>query len=173
MQESAKTRAAKMNKMNKKAMSIPIVLLVILTLILIVTSLFYFNIKQKDVKETMMIPDEIDKVYIKQVQLNYYLDDIFDRSTKDFELGDGKQAFIENYTKELSRYKVNGNWIMDELGQVESQIVENNVELNETAIILKLSLEILGEKEIDGKEVINIKYNYDRKFEKVFKLENI
>jgi len=160
-------------KMNKKAMSIPILLLLILTLVLIVTTLFYFNIKQKDVKDTILIPDEVDRVYVKGIQINYYLQDIFDNSVKDFKFEDGKQVFIGNFKKELERYKKDESFIMNELSQVENQIVEDNIELNEEKVVLNLYLEILGGKEIDGKKVINIKYNYDKKFEKVFKLENV
>ena len=63
---------------NKRAMSIPIVLLVILTLVLITVSLFYFVIKEKGIEETMLVIGVIDSVYIEEAQLNYYLKEIFD-----------------------------------------------------------------------------------------------
>jgi hypothetical protein len=115
----------------------------------------------------MLIPEAIDNVYAGQVQLNYYLYEIFINSTENFDFNAGKQAFIGNYTKELNRYKINGIWIMDELGQVENQIIENNIELNETTLRLNLNFNLAGSGKIDDIEVISVKYNYQRYFEKI------
>lgn len=146
---------------NKKAMSIPIVLLVILTLVLITTSLFYFNIKQKNVKETIRIPDEIDRVYVNELQLNYYLQEIFDNATNNFKFEDGKQEFINNFKNELDKYD-----ILENKEDIKLQIVDENIELTPDKISLTLNIKLNGKQEIDGKEVINVKYEYKKGFEK-------
>ena len=148
-------------KMNKKAMSIPIVLLVILTLILITVSLFYFNIKQKNVKETITIPNEIDRVYASELQLNYHLQEIFDNATRNFKFEDGKQKFIDDFKIRLEKYD-----FIENKEEIKLQIVDENIELILDKITLTLNIGLSKKQEVDGKEIINIEHNYEKSFEK-------
>ena len=96
--------------MNKKAVSISILLLVVSVLILSITSLSYLSIKNKDIKKTFGVSSEIDKLYLKESLLNFYLDDIFEKSARDFNYVNGKRVFIDNFMRELENYKdKNGN----------------------------------------------------------------
>ncbi len=150
---------------NKKAVSIPILILVLSALVLITTSLFYFNIKARDIEKTVKIHSEIDKIYLKEALLNFYLEEIFDKSIGT----DNKQGFIENFKKELNNYKDKyGNYPIEELKQVENKIVEENIELNEDKLILKFDLE-LKQYYLSEKQNIIFSYNYKKEFQKVFK----
>lgn len=155
--------------MNKKAVSISILLLVISSLILSITSLSYLSIKNKDVKRTIGVSGEIDKLYLKESLLNFYLEDIFEKAVKDFNYLNGKRAFIDNFRKELERYKdKNGLYPINELKQVEN-ISEENLELSENRLGLKLNLE-LKEVYVDNYDEGGVfTYNYEKDFEKVFK----
>ncbi len=154
--------------MNKKAVSISILLLVVSVLILSITSLSYLSIKNKDIKKTFGVSSEIDKLYLKESLLNFYLDDIFEKSARDFNYVNGKRVFIDNFMRELENYKdKNGNYPIEELKQAES-ISEERLELSENKLILNLKLE-LKEVYVNNDESGVFTYNYEKRFEKVFK----
>ncbi|MEK6830940.1 MAG: hypothetical protein AABX77_02830 [Nanoarchaeota archaeon] len=162
-----------LSKMNKKAISISILLLVISSLILSILSLAYFMTKNNDIKRTISFSNGIDEVYLKEDLLNFYLQDIFDKAVRDLEAildsVDSGQAFINSFKKELNDYKdKNGNYPMKELQQAENQISEENVELTDNKLVLKLHLEI-KKSYISGEEGGTFTYNYEKQFEKVFK----
>lgn len=155
--------------MNKKAVSISILLLVISSLILSITSLSYFSIKNRDIKKTIGVSNEIDKLYLKESLLSFYLDDVFEKTVKDFNYVNGKQVFIDNFKKELEKYKdKNGLYPMTELKQAES-ISEENLELLNDKLVLRLKLELkeVYVKEYDESGIFI--YSYEKEFEKVFK----
>lgn len=152
--------------MNKKAISISISLLVLSTLILSVLSLYYFYIKDKKISNFYI--GDINKIYEKQELLDFYLGDIFDKSSKDFSFEQGKREFLNKFKKELDNYKdKNELYPLEALRQAE-QVNENNIELNENKLILKLELK-LNQAYASKTEYYSINYNYKKNFEKVFK----
>lgn len=155
-----------MIKRNKKAMSIPIVLLVLLTLILITTSLFYFNIKQKNVKETMMIPDEIDRIYVKELQLNYYLQDIFDKAFEGITAENSQEQLIDNFKRELARYKVNDKFIVPEFSQIELQINREHITFENGKAIARFDIVLENKVTAKDKIIFSAVYAYEKTFEK-------
>jgi len=160
---------------NKKAgMSIPIVVLVIFTLVLTLVTLAYFSTRDETDKKTLIVPGIIDGVYLEEAQLNYLLEDIFNKASKDLKFEDGKEVFINNFKKELERYKSEGEgYSIEGLEQVHKQINDEilmgeGLELNEEKITLKLGIELFAGN-INEKEDIKINYKYEKEFEKVFK----
>lgn len=154
------------NKMKgKKAMSISIALLVVLTLVLTSVSLFYFNSKQKTNAETIALSSVIDEVYIRGALVNYYVQDILEKSVEDFYYENGTQVFIDNFLSELGKYKnENGIYIVKDLEQIENQLIEENIDLNSSDVVLSLKIKLIG-----SREKISIEHNYKKDFKKVFK----
>jgi len=152
-----------MLKLNKKAdMSIPIVLLVLLTLVLTSFSLYSFVLREKNIKETMQVPLIIDIVYIEEAELNYYLQDIFDRS-----VSLNSVEFINNFENELAKYKgEDGIYLNKWLEQVEGQA--ENVEIDDGRISLVLDIEMKGRQTVGKQDVMGLDYNYKKVFEKNF-----
>mgnify|MGYP001595905303 FL=1 len=162
--------------MNKKAVSISILLLVVSSLILSITSLSYFSIKNRDIKKTIGVSSEIDKLYLKESLLNFYLRDVFEKAVMESSISSdietSKNVFIDNFRKELEKYKdKNGLYPMTELKQAES-IGEESLELSEDKLVLRLNLELkeVYVKEYDENGVFI--YDYEKEFEKVFNKTN-
>ena len=152
-----------MRKMNKKAVSIPVLIFFVLTIVLLFTSLVYFSLEQKSVDKAVSTTDDLDKVYIEESKLNFYLQDIFDKSVKDFKIEQGKTVFINYYLEELSKYNSDG-WYDENLKQVKDQINEGNIVIDGKRLVLVLNIAI----NVDGKDVKG-SYKYEKRFEKVFK----
>jgi len=156
---------------NKKAISIPIVLLVIFTIIITSTSLFYFVISKKDFSTRLIIPNTIDSIYLEETYLDYYLNEIFERSINDFSKINGKEVFIENFKSNLIEYKdKNGNYVLKSLREVEVSLDSEDVILTGESLVLNIDILISESKEIEGYEVLYVSYNYENSLEKVFKV---
>lgn len=149
-------------RVNRKAMSISIVLLVILTLILVTLSIGYFIVSQNKVSEILTVPSAIDSVYADSIFFNFYLDTIFDRASKDFQFKDGKGKFIEKFNEEISK-TVFYSYYDNEISY--SSISEDKTELSENK--LALSLDITISYKFNDKKGIGIEYNYKKIFEKI------
>ena len=159
-------------KLNKKAMSIPIVLLVILTLILVTVNITYFILREGGIQKTINVPSAMDSLYVKEAQINYRLQDVFDKATEDFKVKEGKEVFIENFKTELGKYKRDWDFIVV-LDDVESQLTEDNINLTNKSLVLKLDIQLGMTHLIKGREVLDINYFYIKKFEKIFKVESV
>jgi len=159
--------------MNKKAVSLPILLLVITSLVLSIISLTYFIIKENNVHEIISISSQLDQIYLNELLLNFYVQDVFDNSVVGINPNSGKQAFIDNFRGELVNYKdKNSRYPVDELALVELKILEDNiidsVELNEEKLIFRLPLTIRTGY-TSAEDDISLSYDYIKEFEKVFK----
>ena len=153
-------------KWDKRAMSISIVLLVIMVFVIIGICLVYFILNERATGATIHIPDRIESLYARENYLNFYLQDIFEKSSKDFRYEEGASSFIEKFKNNLNDYKdKNGSYLIGGLYQVEMQINnESSVELTKDKLMLTLNL-ILEDKSEEG---ISVKYSYKKVFEKNF-----
>jgi len=152
-------------KFDKRAMSISIVLLVIMVIVTIGICLAYFILYTIGTGNTIHISDSIDSIYVRENYLNFYINDIFEKSTQNFKISDGKAKFIENFKNNLNGYKdVNGNYVVSDLGQVEAQVNEGNVNLDNNMISISLNLVLIGVNE-NG---VVVKYGYNYLIQKDF-----
>lgn len=144
----------------KKAVSISILYLVIsaFVLSLMALTIFYFN--DKKIADIMRVPDSIDLIYIKQRQLDYNLQEVFENAVKDFEYEDGKIDFIDRFKKELGKYKDK------EFRLIEAKVSEENIELTEEKLVFNLRLE-LELKDFFYDEFIDVKFPYSKNFIKL------
>ena len=166
-----------LNKKNKKGISIVIVFLVLTTLLLTSIALYQFITENKNRQLTLEVPNSINSIYLKEDYLDYYLEDIFEKSTKDLSYSQGKEVFIENFRNNLEGYKdKEGRYILEELAIVERELNNFEVELDENKIALNVDITIadsynLLAEPVDNQngEIISVSYNYKKRFEKVFK----
>jgi len=84
------TKLKSLNKMNKKvwgtkAVSISIILLVLVSLMLGIVGLAFFYLQKGETERVIGIPGKMDNLYLKEMWLNFYLQDVFDKSVKDLE----------------------------------------------------------------------------------------
>jgi len=141
--------------LDKRGVSIPIAIFVVLMVILITTSLFYFSTREKNLNEVLDDVLVLDNFKLKVAFLDYYLENVFEKSVE--RAGGGYESFINAYFDELENYKVDGVYLVAELEQVENQI--SNLEIVEGKFVLELELEMVQDGEM------NIRYNYVRVFE--------
>jgi hypothetical protein len=163
------------NKNNKKAMSISITLLVMFTLLIVFVTLAIFITKTKSLKQDLEVSGTLDSVYLNETMINYYVNDIIEKSVNDFNIDSGKQVFIDNLKKELEKYKdSNGIYYVSELEQIEPQIKEENLGLTQgldgdiRRVFLTLDLSLTKIEKKDSSQLMKIEYNYTKSFSKDF-----
>jgi hypothetical protein len=161
----------KVRVMNKKAMSISIILLVILTLILVTVNITYFLLRERNIQKTINMPAELEALHIKEAQINYRLQNIFDRATEDFKAKQGKGVFIKDFKKESERYRTEVP-LVDIMDQVDRQLAVENIKITNQSLIFELDITLNMAKWVDEKLVFDVEYTYTKKFEKVFKVKS-
>ncbi|MEK6859882.1 MAG: hypothetical protein AABX54_03635 [Nanoarchaeota archaeon] len=146
---------------NKKA-NIPITLLVLMTLVLTVYALYSFNTHMNKVSAEIKDSRFLDYIYARENEINFYVSDMIEMAA--LKSSEDKSLFIDNFRKELFKYKKNESFIFEELNQVEAQINNENVEMNDKEVSINLSIKI--EKKFQDKFIIS--YLYKKKFVKNF-----
>ncbi|MFA5173961.1 MAG: hypothetical protein WC438_02145 [Candidatus Pacearchaeota archaeon] len=109
---------------NKKAMSLSVVLLVIMTLILVIISLVYFEIRDEKLNQQIKLGN-LDRVYAKEQEINFYLNEIMssDNFQREFvKYRDNLEPALDNV-----RYTINGNEVVFDVLIQESN---DNIEVN-------------------------------------------
>lgn len=154
-----------MHTKNKRA-NIPITLLVLMALVLTLAALYSFNTHANRVSAEIKDSRFLDYIYSKENEINFYINDIVEKAAvKTVAINpDTKSLFMDNFKKELLKYKKNETFAPEELSQVEQQINLNNIEINDREVSINLSIKI--EKKFQDKFIIS--YLYNKKFSKGF-----
>ena len=156
----------KIRKMNKRAASIPIMILAFCTVALSLLSIGFFLVKQTDMQEIFDISKEIDKAHYEKLVLDFYLQDIFNKASKRFDRNKGKAGFIEAFKKELRDYKdENGLYPVNALARVELRVLKNDI-IDYVDISDEISFKLNFDFKVND-DMVNrllIKYNYDKTF---------
>ena len=156
--------------MNRKAVSMVILFLVVVTIVLCVLSLYYMLIEERKIDKTFQNSDFIDKVYFKKMQLDYALQSIFDVAVLGFKFSDGKNVFIGRFKEELINYQLDdGGYVIEGLEVVEGQLVEENIELSEKKLVLNLNLSVENQEVGLDYRFVSVDYSYESNLQKVFK----
>jgi hypothetical protein len=147
---------------NKKA-DVAITLLVLMAVVLAGATLFVFNINQGKIETKIENYAFLNSVYLKENQMDFYINDILDEVIKNFDINEGKDKFIEKFKIELEKYKQKGgNYTIKELKEVNEQADNLIFDSIKKKIILNLDIRI-DEKPIQD---MNIVYAYKKTFEK-------
>lgn len=99
----------------------------------------------------------IGKIYVVSDSINYYISDII----SSFDAAD-ESEFIAGFSQGLSRYKTNGEYIIPQLAQVESQLDLGHVIILDGKILFTPTIKIEGE----ASKGVYASYTYTKSFEK-------
>lgn len=152
------------NTKNKRA-NIPITLLVLMALVLTLAALYSFNTHVSRVSGEVKDSRFLDYIYSKENEVNFYINDIMEKAiAKTGTINpNAKSLFIDNFKRELLKYKKNQTLVPEELNQIEQQINMENIDINDKKISINLNIKI--EKKFQDKFIIS--YLYNKKFLKV------
>ena len=162
--DAGKKFSNKMNKKNKKA-DIAITMLVLMTLLLAGATLFIFEIYHGKVETNIQDYAFLNSVYLKENQMDFYINNVLDEVIKDFDINTGKDKFIQEFKLELGKYKdKDGKYFIEELGKVEEQVQTDRFVFDSVNKKIILNLDIrLDEK---PNEKVKVAYAYTKTFEK-------
>ena len=147
---------------NKKA-DISVLLLVLMTLILVISALFIFNLNSKKTTAKIIEYNSLNDIYSREKEINFYINDIMERVGSRIDKNKNiKAEFIKNFKKELERYKNEDVFYIKELEQLDSQLISNNVEYADKTI--KINFNIHLEKRFEN---IIIIYSYKKEFSRI------
>lgn len=153
-------------QMNKKSVSLPIVILVISMMVLLIFSLIIFYNREKEFKETIKLPEALDKFYVQKILIESNLEGVFESASDNFV---SKEKFIEKFKERLVFYENSeGKYILNGFDGIKEQIIEENVELSQEKLVLKLNV-FLEDNFIEEGYEVNMKYSYELALEKLFK----
>lgn len=165
--------------MNKKAMSLGITLLVMLTVLVLGAAIFTFLTQQNNITQNFHSAASLEKVYAREQILNFYVQNIIDRAALLSELK-SKEEFILALQKEAEKYRVFNSSdkniyipsqieqfdMLPELEQFEKQISADNIEIDGNHAKMRTEFLITGAiQDESGSDVLNVQYNYQRVFE--------
>lgn len=146
---------------NKKGMELAIPFLVLMTIILVTSTLFVFNLNSKSVGTKIGDYGLLDDINIKEKQINFYINDVVENTISEIQKGkDVKTQFIENFNKELNKYKNGEIFYVKELEQLQSQLNTDKIKIEDKKISIVFKIEI-GEEFPDKMTVI---YSYEKEF---------
>tara|TARA_Y100000310_G_C20247633_1_gene607577 strand:- start:119 stop:598 length:480 start_codon:yes stop_codon:yes gene_type:complete len=95
---------------NKKATSVSIVVLVVLTLLLVSITLFYFVVEKRDTSREVAGVAEFNRIYEKEKLLDFHVQEVIDRgargATSDLDFIANAQIAIDSYIKENNELSV-------------------------------------------------------------------
>ena len=149
-------------RLNKKAMAIPIGILTVLIILLITYTSYYVLAREKDIRGEIDV-SVMDKLHVSELELNFILENIFDKVSEDSLIEEGESVFIDRFLEELEGYKVDGVHFTNGLQEVEDEIGES-VELIdvEDKIILRVDVVL-----VESNGGVEAGYNYRKVFERV------
>ena len=160
-----------MNKINKKGMSLAIVLLVIATLVLVSTALITFYVREKSYEDKIAAAGFLQDVYTKEAKINFYAYNVLENINSE---NKAKEDIIKEFRNELSKYK-ESDWefILDRNGALQKYkesdwiftIKEDDVKINPISIPLIINITKIV-KDDKGNEIFSATYVYDKTFEK-------
>lgn len=180
-----------MKMINKKGASISIYLVVILTLVVVGTIIFYAMISEKNLQANFKSGYVLDEIYDREFLVNFYIQDIMDHSIKGIET---ERDFIDNFNSNFEKYKIYGGldidgeskekwpFLADEniqiISDIQRQVNEDNIELiivdgNIAGVRLNLDITLNDYYMEDEEVVFSAIYDYEKVFESFSEKDNI
>lgn len=148
--------------MNKKGTSLSIVLLVLLVLLLVGTSLFMFATENNRASKKLSSPFSLSEgISNKQAFLDFYLQDIVERSAKGV---NNEQEFVDNIKLLSMVYGGNIPKFEDEFDQIADKAVPENIQIVDNTATFNLEIIVQYSLEEKGVEKLFIEEPYSRTF---------
>lgn len=146
--------------MKNKRADMSVLILVFMAVFLSGFALYMFNLNSNTIKTEIKDSRYLDDVYVKENEINFYINEIMDKAVINFKSSEGKSKFIDNFNNELQKYTEKGVFIIPELNQINLQVISDNVELNSDSVSITFNLQL--EKIFEDK--LAVKYYYNKKF---------
>lgn len=146
---------------NKSGMALSIVLLVIFVILIIGVTIGYFVSSEKKLTFTYQMPAEIDYVNNDMLRLDFELQELFDKTTKDLTPGSRNENFIEKYNDNLVNY--NPVTISRYKNQIIKQLNITNIVITSDKISLIMNIVLTNNRTDNG---LKVTYDYHKEFVK-------
>ena len=114
-------------------MSPSILVLVFLTLILVITSLFIFAAREGGIRATIVTDNSLEEAYTKSEILDSYLRRVINET--------GKEEPVSGFREALSSYKVGEKYVAEGLDQVEDQVDGEHIRIEGGVLKIDFSVE--------------------------------
>ena len=143
--------------MNKKGgVPISVVLLVVATLILVITALFIFNTRVSNIDKEIKSSVFLEDIYSTEIELDFVVEQVFDFCIVSFV---SEEEFKSCFIERLGLFKLSGEYVIKELGQVEGQ-VDDKLVLRDG--LLSGNFEFVIDKEFENS--FEVEYKYEKEF---------
>ncbi|MGV8152382.1 MAG: hypothetical protein ACP5OG_04825 [Candidatus Nanoarchaeia archaeon] len=146
---------------NKKAMQLTLLLIPLLTLVLFTLTLFYFALRENEIKNEVNTALLLNDIYDKELRINYYLKNIFEESVNIFENNQNNLDSMHNYISE-SLKQIKDPSVIPEIEYIKNKLKKEDITLNEASISWKVNVEIYRVYQED----FDAKYTYTKEFSK-------
>jgi len=154
---------------NKKAMSLSILLFVIMTLLLSATSLFVVGTKLNKFSANLQASRSIEGVYAEEQKSEFYLQEVLDSfEIENNNAEETKADFIRKFSSSLKNYKT----FMNQSSQVEEQLVDRNLVVRADGVEFNLFLVFERDLSESGKSNIKAVYSVKKLFFKKFNISS-
>ena len=149
--------------MKKKAGTSPAILILTFGIVVLMFfALFTFLTIHEANRAKLQSPDILNSAYAKEAEINFQLSQLMKESLNELSEQLTKTSYL-NILKENFRKRQIAN-LFPELKEIESQFTEQNLEIDDDQIALKLNIKIDKIGEINGREVASVLYIYEKKF---------
>jgi hypothetical protein len=143
--------------MNKKGgVPISVVLLVVATLILVITALFIFNTRVNNIDKEIKSSVFLEDIYSTEIELDFVVEQVFDYCVESFV---SEEEFGNCFRERLGLFKLSGEYVIKELGQLEGQ-VDGGVVFGDE--VLKGNFEFVIDREFENS--FEVEYKYEKEF---------
>ena len=151
---------SKMFIKNKKA-DLATTFLVFMTLIVAGATIFLFLTSSRNIEAKIVDARFMDDLYLKEEQLDFYISEIIEKAFEKTKGNINQENFVNNFKIELGKYKKNGEYITEELGEIEKQADKINYDGENEIITAEFKFLLTAKK-----EPFTAVYIYNKKFVK-------
>jgi len=152
-----------LNIKNKKADSVSILILVLLSLGLVGITLLVFNSDMAKVSAEVKGSGYLNDVYLREGKIDFYINNIMEKSILKVQNRENPVPEFSDYFKEeLLKYKQNGTFVIEEFSQVEEQIKNENIGFNSEKKEITLNLNFKIDRNFENQLMIS--HSYGRKY---------
>jgi len=149
--------------MKKKAGTPPAILILTFGIVVLMFfALFTFLTKHEANRAKLQSPDILNSAYAKEAEINFQLSQLMKESLNELSEQLTKTSYLDKL-KENFRERQIAN-LFPELKEIESQFTEQNLQITEDEITLKINIKIDKTAKVKGREVASVLYIYEKEF---------
>ncbi|MBR9704608.1 hypothetical protein GOV12_04295 [Candidatus Pacearchaeota archaeon] len=144
--------------MNKKGMSVSIVLLVVFTMVIIGIIIGIFISNEKKLTYHYRVPSMIDELNYEVMQIDFYVNDIFHKAY--LKGHDNVDEIIVNYKEILNDYQ--SGFLLKYKDEIIKQLNSDNILIKDDRVFYHIRLVVYKMQEDNA---ISVRYDFDKWFQ--------